>query len=156
MQIGYHLNNSNNFEHTKSCFAFLSFFAFAHSALLLFSMCCESNDNLSKTVSTVSRLYANPIFLPIKWPYGITCGFFHSFLLRSVSCLVFSRSPSIFVCCRFLDSLVFVVASVFDRHTHAHSLSHTHIHSFIHSLTHVVVVVLIRFVLVLLKHSRPY
>lgn len=63
-------------------------------------------------------------------------------------------SFSISVCCRFLDSLVFVVASVFDRHTHTHSLSlshllslsslaHTHtytlplslIHSFILSLT---------------------
>lgn len=48
-------------------------------------------------------------------------------LFRALSSLIrlLSLSLPIFVCGRFLDSLVFVVASVFDRHT----LSRTHIYS---------------------------
>lgn len=107
-------------------------------------MSCESNDNRSKTVSTVSRLYANPIFLLIKWPYGITCGFFPLFspLLCFVSCLHL-LALSFYLYFRMLPFCRFVGfrCRLSLRSPHTLSFSYTHIHSifvphsFIHSFT---------------------
>lgn len=77
-KIAFHLKRCINRQRKTTAFFSPLYLSLSHYRYVCVCLFVPSwfSDNRSKTMSTFSHLYVNPI-LPIKWLFSITCGFFH-------------------------------------------------------------------------------